>query len=80
MLNKNKEENNDKIIIYNTEDGKTEIEVNLEGETVWLSQRQMSELFQTTVANINQHVGNVLKDGELEEFPTIKKSLIVQKE
>jgi hypothetical protein len=40
----------------------------------------MAELFQTTVANINQHVGNVLKDGELEEFPTIKKSLIVQKE
>lgn len=80
MLEKNKEENNNKIIIYNTEDGKTNIEVSLEGETVWLSQKQMAELFQTTVANINQHVGNILKEGELEEIPTIKKSLIVQKE
>ncbi|EKE16503.1 MAG: hypothetical protein ACD_11C00004G0001 [uncultured bacterium] len=78
-MNKNQEKN-DKIILYSTEDGKTEIAVNLEGETVWLSQKQMAELFQTTVANINQHVGNVLKEGELEEIPTIKKSLIVQKE
>lgn len=75
-----KKEQNNKIILYNTEDGKTEIEVNVEDETVWLSQRQMAELFQATVANINQHVGNVLKEGELEEVSTIKKSLIVQKE
>lgn len=75
-----KEDKNNKIILYKTEDGNTEIEVSLEGETAWLSQKQMAELFQTTVANINQHVGNVLKEGELEEFPTIKKSLIVQKE
>lgn len=73
-------EKNNKIILYSTEDGKTEIEVSLEGETVWLSQKQMAELFQTTVANINQHVGNVLREGELSEVPTIKKSLIVQKE
>ncbi len=77
MNNQNK---NNKIILYKTEDGKTEIEVNLENETAWLSQKQMAELFQTTVANINQHVRNVLKEGELAEFPTIKKSLIVQKE
>ena len=75
-----KKEQNNKIILYNTEDGKTEIEVSLEGETVWLSQKQMAELFQTTVANINQHIGNVIKEGELEEISTIKKSLIVQKE
>ena len=73
-------ENNNKIILYSTEDGKTEIAVSLEGETVWLSQKQMAELFQTTVANINQHVGNVLKEGELQEISTIKESLIVQKE
>jgi len=76
----NTKENNNKIILYSTEDGKTEIEVNLEDETVWLNQKQMSELFQTTVANINQHTANILKEGELEEIPTIKKSLIVQKE
>jgi len=69
-----------KIILYKTEDGKTEIEVNIEGETAWLNQKQIAELFQTTVSNINQHVGNVLKEGELAENPTIKKSLIVQKE
>ncbi len=73
-------ERNNKIILYSTEDGKTQIEVNLDGETAWLSQKQMAELFQTTVANINQHIKNVLKEGELEENPTIKKSLIVQKE
>ena len=75
-----KKESNNKIILYSTENGKTEIEVSLDGETVWLSQKQMADLFQTTVANINQHVGNVLKEGELQELPTIKKSLIVQKE
>lgn len=73
-------EPSNKIILYTAEDGKTEIEVNLDNDTVWLSQKQMAELFQTTVANINQHIGNVLKDGELEETSTIKKSLIVQKE
>ena len=73
-------EENNKIILYNTEDGKAKIAVSLDGETVWLSQKQMAELFQTTVANINQHIGNVLKDGELQEFSTIKNSLIVQKE
>ncbi|MFA6285684.1 MAG: RhuM family protein [Parcubacteria group bacterium] len=71
---------NNKIILYNTEDGETKIEVAVEDDTVWLNQKQMAELFQTTVANINQHVGNVLRERELEEISTIKKSLIVQKE
>ena len=75
-----KKEQNNKIILYNTEDGETKIEVAVENDTVWLNQKQMAELFQTTVANINQHVGNVIKEGELEEISTIKKSLIVQKE
>lgn len=81
MKNKKIEkEQNNKIILYNTEDGETKIEVAVEDDTVWLNQKQMAELFQTTVANINQHVGNVIKEGELEEISTIKKSLIVQKE
>lgn len=73
-------EKNNQIIIYNTEDGQTKIEVKLENETVWLSQKQMAELFQTTIPNINQHINNIVKEGELEQKETIKKSLIVQKE
>jgi hypothetical protein len=75
-----KQEKNNQIIIYNTEDGETKIEVRLENETVWLSQKQMAELFQTTIPNINQHINNVVKEGELVPKATIKKSLIVQKE
>ena len=74
------EDKNNQIIIYNTEDGQTKIEVQMNDETVWLSQKQMSELFQTTVPNINQHINNILKEGELAQKATIKKSLIVQKE
>lgn len=68
------------IIIYQAEDGKTKIDVRLEGETVWLSQRMMAELFQTTIPNINMHIKNVFEEGELEEGATIKEFLIVQKE
>lgn len=67
------------IIIYKAADG-PEIKVEMDGDTVWLSQSQMAELFQTTSANINQHIKNVYFEHELEEKPTIKKSLIVQKE
>lgn len=69
-----------KIIIYNTEDGKSEIEVNLEGETVWLSQKQMAELFDCTTENIILHLKNVFNEGELPEKATAKESLVVQKE
>jgi len=68
----NKEANN-KIILYSTEDGKTEIEVNLEGETVWLSQKQMAELFQKDRKTITEHIRNVFKEGELEENSVCRK-------
>ena len=55
----------DKIIIYQTEDGQTQVDVRLENETVWLTQAQMVELFQTTKQNVSLHVGNVFKEGEL---------------
>ena len=71
MENKNQE--NNKIILYSTEDGKTEIEVNLEGETVWLSQKQMSELFQKDRKTITEHIQNVFKEGELEEDSVCRK-------
>ena len=69
-----------KIIIYQTEDGQTQIDVRLENETVWLSQAQMVELFQTTKQNVSLHVGNVFKEGELEQSATVKEYLTVQKE
>ncbi|KKP78422.1 MAG: hypothetical protein A2271_05150 [Candidatus Moranbacteria bacterium RIFOXYA12_FULL_35_19] len=75
-----KEEKNNKIIIYNTEDGNTEIEVSLEGETVWLSQKQMAELFDCTPENILLHFRNIFESGELGEESTTKESLVVQKE
>lgn len=63
---------NNKIILYKTEDGKTEMEVSVESETVWLSQSQMSELFQKDIKTISEHIGNIYKEGELEEQSTVK--------
>ena len=56
---------NNKIIIYQSEDGKTQLDVKLEGETVWLSTRQMAELFNKEESNIRRHVNNVFKEAEL---------------
>ena len=68
------------MIIYQTEDGKTKLEVLLENETVWLTQKLMAELFQTTVPNINIHLKNIFDEGELDEAATIKDFLIVRLE
>ena len=73
--NKMKEDNtNNKIILYKTEDGRTEIEVSLEGETVWLSQKQMAELFDKDRKTITEHIQNVFKEGELVESSVCRKS------
>ena len=72
--------NNSEIIIYSTEDGKSRIQVRLEDGTVWLSQVQIGDLFQTTVANINIHLKNIFSEGELNLGATIKENLIVQNE
>ena len=55
----------DQIVIYQTEDGKTQIDVRLENETVWLTQAQMAELFQKDRTVITRHINNVFKEGEL---------------
>lgn len=68
------------IIIYQTEDGQTQVDVRMENETVWLTQAQMVELFQTTKQNVSLHVGNVFKEGELEQKSTVKEYLTVQQE
>ena len=71
---------NNQIVIYQSEDGQTQVDVRLENETVWLTQAQMVELFQTTKQNVSLHVGNVFKEGELEEKSTVKEYLTVRKE
>ena len=68
------------IVIYQTQDGKTQIDVRLENETVWLTQAQMVELFQTTKQNVSLHLNNLFKEGELEEEGTVKEYLTVQQE
>lgn len=74
------ENNADKIIIYQTADGQTAIDVRLENETVWLNQAQMVELFQTTKQNVSLHLNNVFKEGELEVASTVKEFLTVRQE
>ena len=68
------------IIIYNTEDGKTKINLQYEDGTVWLSQLEIAELFQTTKQNVSKHVKAIFLDGELEERATVNYKLTVQKE
>ncbi|MEK7175223.1 MAG: RhuM family protein [Patescibacteria group bacterium] len=68
------------IIIYKTENGQTKIDVRFDGDTVWLTQNALAELFQTTKQNIGQHIKNILKEVELLENSTVKKFFTVQKE
>ena len=68
------------IIIYKTQDGQTKIDVKFEDETVWLSQNQMAELFQTTKQNVSAHIKNIFEEGELDEVSTVKDFLTVQNE
>ena len=68
--------NKSQILLYQTEDGRQRIEVRLKNETVWLSQKGMAELFQTTPQNINMHLKNVFSAGELHRDSVIKESLI----
>ena len=60
------------IIIYQTQDGKTKIDVKIEDETVWLTQSQMADLFETTKQNISQHIKNAYDEGELNENSVVK--------
>jgi hypothetical protein len=63
------------ILIYQSPDGKTRVDVTLADETVWLSQAQMAELFQTTKQNISLHIKNVFDENELQEKSVVKESL-----
>lgn len=68
------------IILYQTLDGESKIEVRLENDTVWLSADQMAELFQRNKSTISRHIKNVLEDGELEEAATVAFFATVQNE
>ena len=68
------------FLVYQTEDGKLKIDVRFEGETVWLTQQHMAELFQTTQQNISLHLQNIYEEGELQREATHKESLSVRQE
>lgn len=69
-----------RFMFYQTEDGKVRIEVRFEDETVWLSQRLLSELFQKDVRTINEHITNIYEENELSPESTVRKFRIVQME
>lgn len=73
-------DNRGEIVIYQTKDGKTSIDVKLENETVWLNQAQMAELFQTDRTSVVKHVNNIYKSEELEKDSTCAKIAQVQME
>ena len=73
MSEKNKAENLGDIIIYQTDDGETQIDVKLEDETVWLTQAQLCELYQTSKANVSEHIKNIFTEGELDEASVVRK-------
>ena len=68
------------LIVYRTEDGQAEVQLQTLDGSVWLNQGEMAELFDTTKQNVSLHIKNILKDGELPEAATVKESLTVQNE
>lgn len=72
--------NTGKILIYQNEKGDTKIDVYFEEDTIWMTQRSMAELYQVDVRTINEHIGNILNDGELDEIATIRNFRIVRQE
>lgn len=75
-----KDHNNSEILIYQSENGVTKIDVTFMDETVWLSQQQMAELFQSSRTNIVEHIKHIYEEGELDEKSTCRKFRQVRKE
>jgi hypothetical protein len=73
-------DNHGEIIIYQTEDGLTNIEVKIQDETVWLTQQQMADLFRTSRTNVVEHIKHIYDEGELDEHSTCRKFRQVRKE
>lgn len=76
----NQESPESDIIFYQPEDGRTRIDVRLQDETVWMSQADIAELYQTTIPNINIHIKSIFEEAELDQTATIKDYLIVRTE
>mgnify|MGYP006397822041 CR=1 FL=1 len=66
------------LILYTTEDGKSQIKLRAAQQTVWLTQLEMAELFDASKQNISLHLKNLVEDGELDAAATVKESLTVQ--
>lgn len=73
-------DNHGEMLIYQTEDGLTKIDVNMQDETVWLSLEQMSDLFQRNKSTISRHIRNIFDEGELVSASTVAKFATVQNE
>jgi hypothetical protein len=71
---------NNQIIIYQTEDGQTRVDVRMENETVWLTQAQMAELFKSSRTNIVEHIQHIYDEEELDEISTCRKFRQVRQE
>ena len=76
----NKDNNQGEIVIYQNDDGDTKIDVRFVDETVWLTQAQLCELYQTSKSNVSEHIKNIFEEGELEENSTVRKLRTVQNE
>ena len=61
------------VIIYQTEDGKTKVDVRFEDETVWLTQAQLVNLYQSSKSNVSEHIKHIFEEGELEETAVVRK-------
>lgn len=70
----------DQIVIYQSEDGRTKLDVRLEGQTVWLNQKQLTKLFGKAKGTISEHISNIFEDKELDEHSTVRLFRTVQKE
>ena len=66
------------VIIYKTKDGHVSLKVNLSEDTVWLTQKQLSDLFEKNVRTISEHISNVFKEGELDETPVVRNFRITE--
>lgn len=71
---------NNKIIIYKTKNGQTKLKVKISDDTIWLTQTQIIDLFQSSKANVSEHISNIFKEYELDENSTVRKFRTVQKE
>lgn len=74
------EPTNSQIVIYKDQNGNIKIDVRFDGNTVWLTQKMMSLLFQVSIPTVNEHIKNIINEGELGKLATIRKFRIVQKE